>query len=197
MDMKKFKYLYNYLKMMKYTLIMGLVLTVVLVSGCGNTTGETTKEITKYVCPDGRTVLDSSSCLKLDCSTCPVKMETKTVKEPIYVCPDLTEVKDKKDCINADSEGWYDVITLHGSGQTTTQKFHITGNEWRYSVKCDLSTAGYNIVIYDKNSKHITMNLMVPCNDQFEEYSYVYQGDNDFYFDIYATNWEVKVKAKK
>ena len=188
---------------LKY-LAMIVLLLLFSVSGCGTDKAPSaaTTEVIKYVCADGIIVSDSSLCLKpecpkLDCSTCPIRIETKTVEERIYVCSDLTEVKHKEDCLKADSEGWYEVTTLHGKGQGTTKKFHIRGNEWRYSVKCDLSTAGYNIVVYDGNSKHITMNLMVPCSNQFDEYSYVYQGDDDFYFDIYGTNWEIKVEARK
>ncbi len=178
---------------------------VLFVSGCGSNdiSGDVTKEaLTHYVCPDKTTVLDASLCPELecpqvDCSICPIRTETKTIPNNIYVCQDLTEVKNKEDCLKADSEGWYEVTTLYGKGQTTTKKVHISGNEWRYSVKCDLSTAGYNIQVFDGNSKPITMNLMVPCNDQFKEYSYVYQGNNDFYFEIFGTNWGIRVESKK
>ena len=87
-------------------LIAVLIVSIVLISGCTQTGQVTSQPIIKYQCADGSIVdnidLCSShqcpSCPELDCSTCPVQTETKTVTITKYQCYDGT-VRDKlSDC---------------------------------------------------------------------------------------------------
>ncbi|MCK9319905.1 hypothetical protein [Methanoculleus sp.] len=157
-----------------------------------------------------------TDCPKLDCLTCPTKIETKTeintVTETIYVCSDLTEVQNKEDCIDFDKNGWYEVKTITANSTIKSEPIIITENIWRYTWSCK-STASINnqdvslvyLVFCDINATDCdwmnnNKSVIFSSNCVSGDTSYVYNGKGTYYVDISGANFknlEIKVEAKK
>jgi len=91
------------MKKISITLLISIVILGVFLSGC------TTETITKYQCQDGSfkdsaelcsKVSCQTDCPELDCDSCPVKTETKTVEKEVikYQCSDGTIKDELADC---------------------------------------------------------------------------------------------------
>ena len=149
-----------------------------------------------------------ADCPKLDCTTSPLKtetkIETKTVTNTIYICSDLREVRNKDDCLNLDSGGWYDVKTFSGSNDRTTETFNINSKRWRYTMSCSSQYGGYNYnlqinkLINDETSL-IKAVIMQKCESETEP-SYIYDGPGEYFFEITSANiesWTIRLEAQK
>ena len=113
------------------TVILGiLLLSILVLAGCSSQT------IVKYQCADGSFV-DSAdacpsvecqtNCPKLDCSSCPVKTETKTVEKIVtkYQCYDGSVKDNLNDCTTMEQRLTANPIILKGSGNQVTDKFYL------------------------------------------------------------------------
>lgn len=89
---------------MKYLILGILLISIVALSGCSQT-------IVKYQCADGSFMDSANSCSavscktdcpQLDCASCPVKTETKTVEKIVtkYQCYDSSVKTSLSDCKN-------------------------------------------------------------------------------------------------
>jgi len=92
---------------MKYLIFGMLLISIMVLSGCSQT-------VVKYQCADGSFVDSANSCSsvscktdcpQLDCASCPVKTETKTVEKIVtkYQCYDGTTKTSISDCKDPES----------------------------------------------------------------------------------------------
>ena len=113
---------------MKYFTVL-LILSILVLSSCSQT-------VVKYQCADG-SFLDSANscpsvscktdCPKLDCASCPVKTETKTVERVVtkYQCYDDTIKDNLKDCTTLEQRLTANPVVLEGSDNQVTDKFYL------------------------------------------------------------------------
>lgn len=119
------------------------------------------------------------SCPTLDCSTCPIKTETKTITEKIYVCADLTEVTNIDDCKTEEQKeidnSDYDLVV-------TVNNVRAARSVGDYSLEDLKSDEQFIIVdfsIYNKeieNGFEFNPNLILV--EDSEGYSYSYSWDS-------------------
>jgi hypothetical protein len=124
-----------------------------------------------------------ADCPKVDCSTCPIKIETKietkTITEKIYVCSDLTEVADVNDCKTEeqkiiDASNYNLVITIN--------KVKIARSIGDYSLESLSSDEQFLIVDFSIFNKRLEDGFEFNPNlillEDSEGYSYSYSWDS-------------------
>lgn len=185
-----------------------LVISLLFLAAC------TDQNIVKYQCSDGSFADSTNLCptkastatdlSTADCSTCPVKTQTKTITQKSYVCQDLSEATNKEDCLKTDSEGWYEVKTFESISTKTTESFKINSKRWRYTVECNGANeySIYNLQINKIVSDRATsydFKGMVKC-EGMPQPNYVFDGPAEYSFDINLANIKsvtIKIEAKK
>lgn len=123
------------------------------------------------------------NCSELDCSTCPIKIETKienkTITEKIYVCSDLTEVTDVNDCKTEeqkviDASNYNLVITIN--------KVRVARSIGDYSLESLSPDEQFLIVDFSIFNKGIEDGFEFNPNlillEDSEGYSYSYSWDS-------------------
>lgn len=118
-------------------------------------------------------------CPTLDCSTCPVKTDTKTVTQKIYICSDLTEVTNLDDCKTEEQK------TIDNSDSAlviTINNFRTARSISDYSLENLKSEEQYLIVDFSIYNKELENGWEFNPNfvqvEDSEGYSYSYSWDS-------------------
>lgn len=104
---------------------------------------------------------------------------------------------------------WHAVRTFSGISSETTDTFKISGNEWRYTWDCteQTSVGGYQIgsgfgvmgiFAYPAGNTVSYVSSVTGGKCGISQTSYVYVGNEDYYFSILAGNiqlWDITVEA--
>jgi hypothetical protein len=134
-------------------------------------------------CPENELNESITSCPDLNCSTCPVKIqtkiETKTIIEKIYVCSDLTEVTNVDDCKTEEQK---EIAASNYNLAITINKARIARSIGEYSLENLKSDEQFIIVDFSIYNKELTNGFEFNPNlillEDSEGYSYSYSWDS-------------------
>ncbi|MBA7596532.1 hypothetical protein ES703_03509 [subsurface metagenome] len=96
---------------------------------------------------------------------------------------------------------WYNVISFQGDAGKTTETFKVSSDEWKIDWSYDVENyGGFTVWLKKLNDKNYRKLLVADSGYTNQgDTTYIYQGNDVFYFDITAINegWTIEVEEKK